>query len=275
MALPAVSIPDFPLPFHVPVEVHPCVVHLAVALPIVILLIELVNLVAKKRALGVFSFVLMVLLAVILFGAYLTGTADAKEAGSVLESGAVKSLFEAHKTQGIYLVYSALVLVVIKLLSVLVRKTPMRVLFLLFLIAFTALTLNTAKKGKSLVFDYGVNVKAASAPAAQESKAPVAEEHKAAAAAEAPQKVEEEHPAAAQKAPVQEAKPEAPADEAAPEAAKSEPAAAKAKEEPSVAKTPAPEAEATSHEAAPAAAESEAAAPAAATPHEEKAAVSE
>jgi len=276
MALPAVSIPDFPLPFHVPVEVHPCVVHLAVALPIVILLIELVNLVAKKRALGVFSFVLMVLLAVILFGAYLTGTADAKEAGSVLESGAVKSLFVAHKTQGIYLVYSALVLVVIKLLSVLVRKTPMRVLFLLFLIAFTALTLNTAKKGKSLVFDYGVNVKTtASAPAAQEPKAHVAEEHKAAAAAEAPQKVEEEHPAAAQKAPIQEAKPEAPAAEAAPEAAKSEPAAAKAKEEPSAAKTPAPEAEATSHEAAPAAAESEAAAPAAATPHEEKAAVSE
>lgn len=176
MALPAVSIPDIPLPFHVPVEVHPCVVHLAIALPMVILLIELVNLVAKKRTLGIFSFVLMLLLAVILFGAYLTGSADAHQAGSMLESGEVKSLFEAHKTQGIYLVYSALVLVVIKLLSVLIRKTPMRVIFLLFLIAFTALTINTAKKGKELVFQYGVNVKTASAPVASESKAPVAAE---------------------------------------------------------------------------------------------------
>ncbi|WP_292657259.1 DUF2231 domain-containing protein [Nitratifractor sp.] len=193
MALPAVSIPDFPLPFHVPVEVHPCVVHLAVALPMVILLMELVNLVAKKRALGVFSFVLMLLLAVILFGAYLTGSADAHQAGSVLESGEVKSLFEAHKTQGIYLVYSALVLAVIKLLSVLIRKTPMRVIFLLFLIAFTALTINTAKKGKELVFEYGVNVKTAPASTASESKASVAAEP---ASAEAPKSEEAKAPKA-------------------------------------------------------------------------------
>ncbi len=193
MALPAVSIPDIPLPFHVPVEVHPCVVHLAIALPMVILLMELVNLVAKKRALGVFSFVLMLLLAVILFGAYLTGSADAHQAGSVLESGEVKSLFEAHKNQGIYLVYSALVLVVIKLLSVLIRKTPMRVIFLLFLIAFTALTINTAQKGKDLVFEYGVNVKPASASAASESKAPVAVEP---AVTEAPKSEEVKTPQA-------------------------------------------------------------------------------
>ncbi|ADV45996.1 DUF2231 domain-containing protein [Nitratifractor salsuginis] len=177
MALPAVSIPSFPLPFSVPVEVHPCMVHLAVALPLVILLLELVNLVAKKRALGVFSFVLMVLLAVILFGAYLTGMADAKEAGDVLNAGPAHDLFEAHKIQGIYLVYSALVLVVIKLLSVLVRKTPIRVFFLIFLIAFTALTINTAQKGKELVFDYGVNVKATAA-----KETPVKEEATPAAA---------------------------------------------------------------------------------------------
>ncbi len=224
MALPAVSIPNIPLPFHVPVEVHPCVVHLAIALPMVILLMELVNLVAKKRALGVFSFVLMLLLAIVLFGAYLTGTADAHQAGSILDSGEVKSLFEAHKNQGIYLVYSALVLVVIKLLSVLIRKTPMRVIFLLFLIAFTALTINTAKKGKEMVFEYGINVKTASAPAAGESKAPVAAEP---ASAEAPESEEAKTP----KAPA--------------EAEKSESAASKTEEKP--ASTPqAPAAESAS-----------------------------
>jgi uncharacterized membrane protein len=176
MALPAVSIPSFPLPFHIPAEIHPCLVHLAVALPLVILLLELVNLVAKKRALGVFSFVLMVLLALILFGAYLTGMADAEKAGEALKSGPLHELFEAHRIQGIYLVYSALVLALIKLLSVVIRKTPVRVLFLIFLIAFTALTINTAKKGKELVFDYGVNVKAMAsqkAPA-KEQTAPAA-----------------------------------------------------------------------------------------------------
>jgi len=160
MTLPALTIPQFPLPVHIPFEAHPCIVHLAVALPIVIILMELVNLVVKKRTLGVFSFVLMILLALILFAAYLTGSVDAEHAKSALTQDA-KSLFEAHKVQGVYLVYGAAVLVLIKLMSVLIRKTPMRVIFLLFLLAFTALTLNTAKKGKILVFDYGVNVKTA------------------------------------------------------------------------------------------------------------------
>ena len=225
MALPTVSIPSFPLPFHVPVDIHPCVVHLAVALPIVVLLMELVNLVAKKRALGVFSFVLMSLLAVVLFGAYLTGTADARQAGSLLESGEVKSLFEVHKNQGIYLVYGALVLLAIKLLSVLVRKTPMRVVFLLFLIAFTALTINTAKKGKGLVFEYGVNVKTASAPAASESQAPVAAEPATEApkaegvnTPEAPAEAEKSEPVAPETEEKPASTPQAPAAESTPTA---------------------------------------------------------
>jgi uncharacterized membrane protein len=225
MALPSVSIPSFPLPFHVPVEIHPCVVHLAVALPLVILLLELVNLVAKKRPLGVFSFVLMVLLAVILFGAYLTGTADAEAAGEALKAGPVHELFEAHKTQGIYLVYSALVLVVIKLLSVLIRKTAMRVLFLLFLIAFTALTLNTAKKGKALVFNYGVNVKAAASKAlakeeASSPEAPAAQPTAKESAPKSEEKTEAQKPESSPGTPAkEEAKtPEAPSATSAKEA---------------------------------------------------------
>ncbi len=172
MTLPALTIPQFPLPIHIPFEVHPCIVHLAVALPIVIILMELVNLVVKKRTLGVFSFVLMILLALILFAAYLTGSVDAEHAKSALTQDA-KSLLEAHKLQGVYLVYGAAILVLIKLMSVLIRKTSMRVIFLLFLLAFTALTLNTAQKGKTLVFDYGINVKtAASTTAPAAAKAP-------------------------------------------------------------------------------------------------------
>lgn len=206
MALPVVSIPDIPLPFNVPLEVHPCIVHLAVALPIVIVLIELVNLVAKKRALGVFSFVLMVLLALVLFGAYLTGSADAEHAKAAL-TGDAKSLFEAHKLQGVYLVYGAAFLVLIKLLSVLVRNTFMRIIFLLFLLAFTAMTINTAKKGKELVFTYGINVKAVAAPAAAASAAQTAPTVKTETMkSETPQeKSPVAEPAAGEKKPVSEA----------------------------------------------------------------------
>lgn len=199
MALPAVSIPSIPLPFQVPAEIHPCVIHLAVALPIVIVLMELVNLVIKKRTLGVFSFVLMILLAIVLFGAYLTGSVDAENAKSAL-TGDAKSLFDAHKLQGIYLVYGAAVLVVIKLLSVLVRKTAMRVIFLLFLIAFTALTVNTAKKGKELVFHYGINVKSA-APATAPAVAPAPKAETPAAVVE--EKSEAPTPAAEEKKPAE------------------------------------------------------------------------
>ena len=192
MALPALTIPNFPLPFKVPVDIHPCVIHLAVALPIVIVLMEIVNLVVKKRTLGVFSFVLMILLALILFAAYLTGSVDADNAKAAL-TGDAKTLFEAHKLQGIYLVYGAAVLVLIKLLSVLIRKTAMRVIFLIFLLAFTALTVNTAKKGKELVFTYGINVKAVKsavpAPAAEatmKEEAPKTESAPAPEAAAAP-----------------------------------------------------------------------------------------
>ncbi len=162
MALPALSIPAIPLPFHIPLEIHPCIVHLAVALPIIILFIELINLFAKKRTLGIFSFVLMTLLTVILFGAYITGTTDAQHAGDSLK--VANGLFQEHKNQGIYLVYGSVILLSIKLLSIMIRKMPIRVIFLLFTIIFTMLTLNTAKKGKELVFKYGVNVKSDAVP---------------------------------------------------------------------------------------------------------------
>jgi uncharacterized membrane protein len=221
MALPALNIPEFPLPFKIPVDIHPCVIHLAVALPIVIVLMELVNLVVKKRTLGVFSFVLMVLLALVLFAAYLTGTVDAENAKAAL-AGDAKTLFEAHKQQGVYLVYGAAILVLIKLLSVLIRKTAMRVIFLIFLLGFTAMTVNTAKKGKELVFGYGINVKTAAVSAAPAAPA----------AAEAPEEKAAATPVAEEKKP---------ADEVAPATAE-----AMKEEKKSEVKTEAPAAEETS-----------------------------
>jgi len=137
---------------------HPLFVHFTVALPVLILLIELVNLFTKKRTLGVLSFFLMLLVAGVFLAAYLAGITDGKAAKAFLSPEA-KEMLTSHKELGIYLVYSAGILLLFKLFSVLIRKTAIRVLFFLVLILFAIAVLNEGKKGGALVYQYGVNVK--------------------------------------------------------------------------------------------------------------------
>ncbi len=190
MSLPPLTIPQFPLPFDIPEMIHPVFVHFAVALPVLVLLIELINLFAKKRALGVMSFFFMLLITAVFVGAYLTGSTDGKAAKVFLSPEAKEALL-GHKQLGIYLVYASGLLMLFKLFSVLIRKTAIKVLFFLVLIVFTAAVFNEGKKGGTLVYQYGVNVKsvpaigkAVESKAASETKkeesseAPVAEEKK-------------------------------------------------------------------------------------------------
>jgi len=158
MSLPPLTIPQFPLPFEIPGMIHPVFVHFAVALPVLVLLIELINLFAKKRALGVMSFFFMLVIAAVFVGAYLTGTTDGKAAKAFLSPEA-KEMLTAHKQLGAYLVYSSGILLLFKLFSVLIRKTPLKILFFLVLVLFTAAVFNEGKKGGALVYQYGVNVK--------------------------------------------------------------------------------------------------------------------
>jgi len=160
--------------------IHPVFVHFAVALPVLVLLIEFVNLFSKKRALGVMSFFLMLLIAGVFVGAYLTGATDGKAAKAFLSPEA-KEMLGAHKQLGIYLVYSSAVLLLFKLFSVMIRKTPIKILFFLVLILFAAAVFNEGKKGGALVYQYGVNVK--SVPAIVNT--PKVEEKKSAQATEA------------------------------------------------------------------------------------------
>jgi hypothetical protein len=86
MTLPDITayIPKVELPFDVPVLLHPLVVHFMIAIPVIVLLLELINLIAKKKAIGVVSFVLLFLTAVVAVGAYFTGIADGKESFDIL-----------------------------------------------------------------------------------------------------------------------------------------------------------------------------------------------
>ncbi len=73
MELPAITLPKVDLPFDIPVLLHPIVDHFAIALPIVIILLELINLILRKRAISGVSFFLIVLTVIVFVGAYFTG----------------------------------------------------------------------------------------------------------------------------------------------------------------------------------------------------------
>jgi len=160
MSLPAISIPEIPLPIQIPELIHPAIVHFIIAIPIVVLLLELYNLGFKRRSISVFSFLLLVIVAVAMFGAYLTGGIDGKSAiDAGLSSEGITELKE-HKLLGTYLVYASLGLLVFKLLFMAIGKTVGRIIFILILGGFIAVTLNQGKEGGELVYKYGANIEA-------------------------------------------------------------------------------------------------------------------
>jgi uncharacterized membrane protein len=175
MNLPSLTIPSFPLPFEIPAMMHPAIVHFAVALPVVILLLEIINLMARRKAIGSVSFLLLVLMAAVYFGAYLTGVTDADAAKNALSPEA-KSLLEAHKNGGIWLVYSTAAVLLIKLISVGVNKLPARIVFLVAMALFFWGATGVVQKGCALTYKHGVNVhKDAVAAPAPKAEAPKAE----------------------------------------------------------------------------------------------------
>jgi uncharacterized membrane protein len=157
MELPVIKLPAIELPFNIPVLLHPPIDHFIIALPVIILLLEVVNLVAKKRAIGVTSFFLLILTVVAAIAAYLTGSVDGKEAFPLLSEAAQSELKE-HKLLGTYLMLASVVVLVFKLLSSMIQKGLMKALYLLVLILFVAGILKQGKEGGELVYEYGVNV---------------------------------------------------------------------------------------------------------------------
>ena len=160
MELPVLpfKIPEVPLPFDIPVLMHPPVAHFIIALPVIVLLLEIINLFAKKRAIGFVSFFLLILTVVASAAAYLTGSVDGKEAWDLL-SQAGQAEVKEHKILGTYLMLVSGVVLVFKLLSSMISRGLMKLLFLLVLIVFVAGILKQGKEGGELVYIHGANVK--------------------------------------------------------------------------------------------------------------------
>ncbi len=149
------------IPFEIPTLLHSPVVHFAIALPVIALLLELINLFAKKRCIGFISGFLIFLAAIVYFAAFVTGKVDGKEAYALLSPEGKEELLE-HKKLGIYLVYAIGALFIVKLIVIAIRNVWGKLFFILLLAGFVAAALKQGKDGGELVFEYGANVKAVS-----------------------------------------------------------------------------------------------------------------
>jgi len=168
MNLPDISIPIAGLEqIPMPELIHPFIVHFAVALPVVIIVLEIVNLFARRKLLGSISFFFMVVFSVVLLGAYLSGNVDTDLINSL--GGEAKETLIQHKTEGVYIFYASLALLVIKILSVMVRKAGVKILFIIFLLVFSAVLANVALKGTKLVYKYSVVCQKAQAKSHKET----------------------------------------------------------------------------------------------------------
>jgi len=158
MTLPTLPLP-FPVTEAIPVLLHPVTVHFAVVLPLVILILELINLVTKRKALTITIYVLFVLLVVVFVGAYSTGVIDGKNGGLLVSDEGLEHL-KAHKNIGIYLLYLSALPIFLKLLTLAVKKPWAKIVYLVSFVAIIALTVYQAKEGGELVYEYGLNVEA-------------------------------------------------------------------------------------------------------------------
>jgi len=156
MTLPEITLPKIDLPFDIPVLIHPSVDHFAIALPVVILLLEFYNLFTKRKSIGVFSFFLLILTIVIFAASYFTGLIDGKEAYDLLPQEGQTDL-KAHKLLGTYLLLGSGLLLFLKLLAMTGKKL-LKVLFFIGLIGFIVVTFEQGKEGGELVYKYGANV---------------------------------------------------------------------------------------------------------------------
>ncbi len=149
------------LPLELPLLLHGPVVHFAIAIPVIALLLEISNLVIKRRCVGVISGLLITLAGIVYLAAFFTGKTDGSEAYSLLSNEGKEELKE-HKLLGIYLVYGIWAILVLKFIFMAIQKFWAKALFTLILAGFVATSFVQGKHGGELVYKYGANVKAVS-----------------------------------------------------------------------------------------------------------------
>lgn len=156
MTLPEIVLRKIVLPFDIPVLLHPIVIHFMIALPVVVLVLEILNLMMKKKSVGgVSSFILLVMV-VVAVAAYFTGLTDGQEAYDALGEAAKAELGE-HKLLGTYIMLASAVVLFLKLLAMTGNKV-LKTLYMLVLIGFVVALFKQGEEGGELVYEHGLNV---------------------------------------------------------------------------------------------------------------------
>ena len=157
MTLPAITLPKVELPFDLVVLLHPPVVHFMIALPVIILLLELLNLIFKKKAIGGVNFFLIFIMILVAAVAYLTGLTDGKEAYPALTKAGKTALSE-HKLLGTYLLLAPVVVLLFKFLAAVTKNGFMKFLYIIVLMVLVYAIFIQGKEGGELVYEHGMNV---------------------------------------------------------------------------------------------------------------------
>ena len=145
------------LPFTIPLLAHPPLVHFAVAIPVIALVLEIVNLFIRRKCVGVTSAFLLLLAAGVYVAAFFTGKQDGSEAYALLDA-AGKAELKEHKLLGIYLVYGIGLVFILKLIFASFSSRIAKLLFVLVLATFVGFVLKQGKDGGELVYKFGANV---------------------------------------------------------------------------------------------------------------------
>ena len=95
----------------------------------------------------------------IFVAAYSTGVIDGKNGGLLVSDEGLEHL-KVHKNIGIYLLYLSALPILLKLLTLAVKKPWAKALYLVSFVGIIALTVYQAKEGGELVYEYGLNVEA-------------------------------------------------------------------------------------------------------------------
>jgi uncharacterized membrane protein len=149
---------EFIPPIDIPLLLHLPIVHFAIAFLVVVILLEMVNLIFQKRALSVFSLLVIVLFAVAMSLAYLTVGVDGKEIIMAVNDAGRVALSE-YKTFGVYLGTIALALIVVKMLFMTMSNILTRFFFVFLLFCILVLSGIQIKNGTLLKQNFGVDSK--------------------------------------------------------------------------------------------------------------------
>ncbi len=136
---------------------HPFAIHFALSLPIVAILFQWVSLLSPTKGFQNAANMLFLIGAFFVIVAFLSGKAAAPDVKPLL-SIAGQNHFDTHKELGTYIALFYTLLMVVKLISVLVKKDWLRYLTTIMMVMAVLGLLYQVKLGHELVFEHGGGV---------------------------------------------------------------------------------------------------------------------